>query len=46
MNNYGYAVITTEEYKSLIEDINNKKECISKLNKINEGLNEKEYSVA
>lgn len=44
MNNYGYAVITTEEYKSLIEDINNKKECISKLNKINEEEN-KRYKI-
>ena len=44
MSNYGYAVITTEEYKSLIEDINNKKECISKLNKINEEEN-KRYKI-
>lgn len=45
MNNYGYAVITTEEYKSLIEDINNKKECISKLNKINEEENKKKDKI-
>ncbi len=44
MSNYGYAVITTEEYKSLIEDINNKKECISKLNKINKEEN-KRYKI-
>ena len=36
MNNYGYTVITTEEYKTLIEDINNKEKCISELNKINQ----------
>lgn len=44
MSNYGYAVITTEEYKSLIEDINNKKECISELNKINQEEN-KRYKI-
>lgn len=26
--NIGYAVITTEEYKEMIEDIINKKECM------------------
>ena len=30
MDKYGYAVITIIEYRALIEDINNKKECISK----------------
>lgn len=44
MNNYGYTVITTEEYKSLIEDINNKEKCISKLNKINQEEN-KRYKI-
>lgn len=44
MNNYGYAVITTEEYKTLIEDINNKEKCISKLNKINKEEN-KRYKI-
>lgn len=44
MNNYGYTVITTEEYKSLIEDINNKEKCISELNKINQEEN-KRYKI-
>ena len=44
MSNYGYAVITTEEYKSLIEDINNKEKCISELNKINKEEN-KRYKI-
>lgn len=44
MNNYGYTVITTEEYKSLIEDINNKEKCISELNKINKEEN-KRYKI-
>lgn len=44
MSNYGYAVITTEEYKSLIEDINNKEKCISELNKINQEEN-KRYKI-
>lgn len=39
MNNYGYTVITTEEYKTLIEDINNKEKYISELNKINQEEN-------
>lgn len=42
--NYGYAVITTEEYRALIEDINNKKECISKLNEVNKKEN-KRYEI-
>lgn len=41
MKNYGYAVITTEEYKSLIEDINNKQQCISKLTTISQKENER-----
>ena len=41
MKNYGYAVITTEEYQSLIEDINNKQQCISKLNTISQKENER-----
>ena len=44
MNNYGYTVITTEEYKTLIEDINNKEKCISELNKINQEEN-KRYKI-
>ena len=44
MNKYGYAVITTIEYRSLIEDINNKKECISKLNEVNQKEN-KRYKI-
>jgi len=32
--NIGYAVITTEEYKEMIEDIINKKECIKELNRV------------
>ena len=44
MENYGYAVITTKEYKSLIEDINNKEKCISELNKINQKEN-KRYKI-
>lgn len=44
MKNYGYVVITTEEYKSLIEDINNKQECVNKLNKINQKEN-KRYKI-
>ena len=44
MDKYGYAVITTTEYRALIEDINNKKECISKLNEVNQKEN-KRYKV-
>lgn len=33
IDKYGYAVITTIEYRSLIEDINNKKERINKVYK-------------
>ena len=36
MKKYGYVVISTEEYKSLIEDINDRDECISELNEINQ----------
>ena len=35
MKKYGYVVISTEEYKSLIEDINDRDECVSELNEIN-----------
>lgn len=41
---YGYTVITTTEYRALIEDINNKKECISKLNEVNQKEN-KRYKI-
>ena len=44
MDKYGYAVITIIEYRALIEDINNKKECISKLNEVNQKEN-KRYKV-
>ncbi len=33
--NIGYVVITTKEYKELIEDNINKKECIKELNSAN-----------
>ena len=38
--NIGYAVITTEEYREMIEDNINKAECIRELNTVNK--NEKE----
>lgn len=44
MDKYGYAVITTIEYRLLIEDINNKEECISKLNEVNKKEN-KRYKI-
>ncbi len=39
-NKIGYAVITTVEYKEMIEDIKNKEEYIKKLNAINKEENE------
>lgn len=33
-NNMGYAVITTKEYKELIEDNTNKAQCIKELNDV------------
>lgn len=44
MENYGYAVISTIEYRSLIEDINNKEKYINELNKINQEEN-KRYKI-
>ncbi len=41
MNNIGYAVITTEEYKEMIEDIKNKEEVIRELDIIDRKENER-----
>lgn len=44
MENYGYVVITTEEYKTLIEDKINKENYINELNRINQEEN-KRYEI-
>lgn len=44
MDKYGYVVITTEEYKTLIEDKINTEEYISKLNEVNQKEN-KRYKI-
>ena len=41
MNNYGYVVITTEEYKTLIEDKINKEDYINEINRINQKENKR-----